>query len=256
MWFSRIVDWQEETEDPLEFMTNLKMDLDQDEVFVFTPKGEVVTLESKSTPVDFAYTIHTEVGHACRGARVNKRLVPLDTVLQSGDTVEILTSNAQDAGPSQDWLRFAKTHRAGSKIRQWFTRERREDAIDAGREALAESLRKEGLPTFKLLKSETLQEVCETLNYSDSEALYAAIGEQNVNPKSVAGRFLEILKKQGSSQGIPAPLPSHRDKKVGQAKRKRDNEVGVVVEGVDDVMIRLAKVCTPCLLYTTPSPRD
>ena len=104
MWFSRIVDWQEETEDPLEFMTNLKMDLDQDEVFVFTPKGEVVTLESKSTPIDFAYTIHTEVGHACRGARVNKRLVPLDTVLQSGDTVEILTSNAQDAGPSQDWL--------------------------------------------------------------------------------------------------------------------------------------------------------
>ena len=245
MWFSRIVDWQEETEDPLEFMTNLKMDLDQDEVFVFTPKGEVVTLESKSTPVDFAYTIHTEVGHACRGARVNKRLVPLDTVLQSGDTVEILTSNAQDAGPSQDWLRFVKTHRAGSKIRQWFTRERREDAIDAGREALAESLRKEGLPTFKLLKSETLQEVCETLNYSDSEALYAAIGEQNVNPKSVAGRFLEILKTSGSSQGIPAPLPSHRDKKVGQTKRKRDNEVGVVVEGVDDVMIRLAKCCTP-----------
>ena len=116
MWFSRIVDWQEETEDPLEFMTNLKMDLDQDEVFVFTPKGQVITLESKSTPVDFAYTIHTEVGHACRGARVNKRLVPLDTVLQSGDTVEILTSNAEDAGPSQDWLRFAKTHRAGSKI--------------------------------------------------------------------------------------------------------------------------------------------
>ena len=144
MWFSRIVDWQEETEDPLEFMTNLKMDLDQDEVFVFTPKGQVITLESKSTPVDFAYTIHTEVGHACRGARVNKRLVPLDTVLQSGDTVEILTSNAEDAGPSQDWLRFAKTHRAGSKIRQWFTRERREDAIDAGREALAECLRKAG----------------------------------------------------------------------------------------------------------------
>ena len=152
---------------------------------------------------------------------MNKRLVPLDTVLQSGDTVEILTSNAQDAGPSQDWLRFAKTHRAGSKIRQWFTRERREDAIDAGREALAESLRKEGLPTFKLLKSETLQEVCETLNYSDSEALYAAIGEQNVNPKSVAGRFLEILKTSGSSQGIPALYQAIGIKKWANKEKTR-----------------------------------
>ena len=134
-------------------------------------------------------------------------------------------------------VKVCKDAQSRFKIRQWFTRERREDAIDAGREALAESLRKEGLPTFKLLKSETLQEVCETLNYSDSEALYAAIGEQNVNPKSVAGRFLEILKTSGSSQGIPAPLPSHRDKKWGK-QRKRDNEVGVVVEGVDDVMIR------------------
>ena len=245
MWFSRIVDWQEETEDPLEFMSNLKMDLDQDEVFVFTPNGEVITLESRATPIDFAYTIHTEVGHACRGARVNSRLVPLDTVLESGDTVEILTSKAEEAGPSQDWLRFAKTHRAASKIRQWFTRERREDAIDGGREALADCLRKEGLPAFQLLKSETLQEVCESLNYADPDSLFAAIGEHYVSPKSIAGRFHVALGKTDSAQGLAATLPTHRERQVGRAKRRRDNPVGVVVEGVDDVMIRLAKCCTP-----------
>ena len=144
-WFTRIVDWQQETEDPSEFMSNLKLDLDHDEVFVY-PNGEVVTLEAQATPVDFAYTIHTEVGHSCRGARVNNRLVPLDTVLESGDTVEILTSKAEGAGPSQDWIRFVKTHRAAAKIKQWFSRERREDAIDNGREALVKALRKEGLP--------------------------------------------------------------------------------------------------------------
>ncbi|MEE2683110.1 MAG: bifunctional (p)ppGpp synthetase/guanosine-3',5'-bis(diphosphate) 3'-pyrophosphohydrolase [Actinomycetota bacterium] len=245
MWFSRIVDWQEETEDPLEFMTNLKLDLDQDEVFVFTPNGEVVTLEARATPVDFAYTIHTEVGHSCRGARVNSRLVPLDTVLQSGDTVEILTSNAEEAGPSQDWLRFTKSHKAASKIRQWFTRERREDAIDAGREDLANALRKEGLPAFQLLKSETIQEVCEVLNYSDPDSLFAAIGEQHVAPKSVVGRFLATLEKADTYEGMAAALPTHRERQVGRAKRRRENSVGVIVEGVDDVMIRLAKCCTP-----------
>ncbi len=247
-WLSRIIDWQQETEDHSEFMSNLKLDLDQDEVFVFTPAGEVVTLAAQATPVDFAYAIHTEVGHSCRGARVNKRLVPLDTVLTSGDTVEILTSKVEDAGPSRDWLRFVVTHRASSKIRQWFSRERREDAIGNGREALIESLRKLGLPAQKLLKGPVLEEVAGILNYNDADALYAAIGEGHLTPKSVAGRIEGLLEERKPDEGekLAGTLPTHRERQVGRAGRRRSrDDVGVIVEGVDDVMIRLAKCCTP-----------
>ena len=244
-WFTRIVDWQQETEDPSEFMSNLKLDLDHDEVFVFTPNGEVVTLEAQATPVDFAYTIHTEVGHSCRGARVNNRLVPLDTVLESGDTVEILTSKAEGAGPSQDWIRFVKTHRAASKIKQWFSRERREDAIDYGREALVKVLRKEGLPAYKLLNSTSLAEVSELFNYQDVDSLFAAIGEQHVSAKSVVGRLLNHFEESDDTDDLAAVLPTHRERQVGRAKRRRENKLGVIVEGVDDIMVRLAKCCTP-----------
>ncbi|MDG1844806.1 MAG: bifunctional (p)ppGpp synthetase/guanosine-3',5'-bis(diphosphate) 3'-pyrophosphohydrolase [Acidimicrobiales bacterium] len=245
-WFTRIVGWQQETEDPSKFMSNLKLDLDHDEVFVFTPNGEVVTLESQATPVDFAYTIHTEVGHSCRGARVNKRLVPLDTVLESGDTVEILTSKAEGSGPSQDWVRFVKTQRAASKIKQWFSRERREDAIDAGREALVAVLRKEGLPAYKLLNSALITEISELLNYQDPDSLFAAIGEDHVSAKSVVGRLLNHFEESEETDDLAAVLPTHRERQVGRAKRRRENnKVGVIVEGVDDIMVRLAKCCTP-----------
>ncbi len=244
-WFTRIVDWQQETEDPSEFMSNLKLDLDHDEVFVFTPNGEVVTLEAQATPVDFAYTIHTEIGHSCRGARVNNRLVPLDTVLESGDTVEILTSQAEGAGPSQDWIRFVKTHRAASKIKQWFSRERREDAIDNGREALVKALRKEGLPAYRLLNSASITEVSELLNYQEADSLFAAIGEQHVSAKSVVGRLLNHFEESDETDDLAAVLPTHRERQVGRAKRRRESKVGVIVEGVDDIMVRLAKCCTP-----------
>ena len=244
-WFARIVDWQQETEDPSEFMSNLKLDLDHDEVFVFTPNGEVVTLEAQATPVDFAYTIHTEVGHSCRGARVNNRLVPLDTVLESGDTVEILTSKAEGAGPSQDWIRFVKTHRAAAKIKQWFSRERREDAIDNGREALVKALRKEGLPANKLLNSASVTDISELLNYQDVDSLFAAIGEQHVSAKSIVGRLLNHFEESDETEDLAATLPTHRERQVGRAKRRKDSKVGVIVEGVDDIMVRLAKCCTP-----------
>ena len=244
-WFARIVDWQQETEDPSEFMSNLKLDLDHDEVFVFTPNGEVVTLEAQATPVDFAYTIHTEVGHSCRGARVNNRLVPLDTVLESGDTVEILTSKAEGAGPSQDWIRFVKTHRAAAKIKQWFSRERREDAIDNGREALVKALRKEGLPANKLLNSASVTDISELLNYEDVDSLFAAIGEQHVSAKSIVGRLLNHFEESDETEDLAATLPTHRERQVGRAKRRKDSKVGVIVEGVDDIMVRLAKCCTP-----------
>src|SRR5690606_21838134 len=149
-WLNRIIDWQSETSDPDQFMKNLKLDLEPDEVFVFTPKGQVVTLAQGATPIDFAYSIHTEVGHACIGARVNGRLVSLDSKLQSGDTVEIFTSKVEGAGPSRDWLQIVATPRAASKIRQWFSRERREDAVDTGREELVKAMRREGLPVQKI----------------------------------------------------------------------------------------------------------
>src|SRR4051812_46601992 len=184
VWLQRIVDWQTETDDPADFMQSLKIDLEQDEAFVFTPKGKVVTLPTGATPVDFAYAIHTEVGHRCIGARVNARLVPLDSALQSGDTCEIFTSKVEGAGPSRDWLQFVHTPRARSKIRQWFSRERRVDAIDQGRDDLVKAMRREALPVQKLSGSPALASVAEQLHYLDLEGLYVGIGEGHVSAKA------------------------------------------------------------------------
>src|SRR3954452_10915057 len=158
-WLHRIVDWQKETADPTEFLESLKLDLEQDEVFVFTPKGKVVTLPMGSTPVDFAYAIHTEVGHRCIGARVNGRLAPLESQLASGDTVEIFTSKVPSARPSRDWLKIVVARRSWNMINRWFSRERREDAIETGRDELIKALRKEGLPVQKLAASAVIPKV-------------------------------------------------------------------------------------------------
>jgi guanosine-3',5'-bis(diphosphate) 3'-pyrophosphohydrolase len=239
-WLNRIVDWQQETSDPGEFMANLKIDLEQDEVFVFTPKGEVVTLPVGATPVDFAYTIHTNVGHACIGARVNGRLVPLDSKLASGDTIEIFTSKVEGAGPSRDWLKFVATHRAQNKIRQWYSRERRGDAVESGRDDLIKGLRREGLPVQKIQGSDLLDEVAKGLNYHDLDALYAAIGENHVSAKSVAARAKKLL-RDGDPDRDQLPVT------VRQPRRHKRNQrgPGVHVEGLDDVMVRLSRCCTP-----------
>ena len=188
-WLSRIIDWQEELSDPAQFMQSLKTDLEQDEVFVFTPKGRVITLPVGSTTVDFAYAVHTEVGHACIGAKVNGRLVSLDHVLASGDNVEIFTSKVETAGPSQDWLSFVVSPRARNKIRQWFSRERRVDMVEAGRDDLTAELRRERLPVQQVWKSPELDKVVGELSYVDLDALLAAIGEHHVSAKSVAQRL-------------------------------------------------------------------
>jgi GTP pyrophosphokinase len=237
VWLQRLVDWQQETDDPAEFMASLKIDLEQDEVFVFTPKGKVITLSSGATPVDFAYTIHTEVGHRCIGARVNGRLVPLDSTLASGDTVEIFTSKVAGAGPSRDWLQFAQTPRARSKIRQWFSRERRVDAIDQGRDDLTKALRKEGLPVQRLTRSDTLTEVAHALHYADLDALYAAIGEGHVSAKAVSQRVHRELSGADEQLPVTARRPSR------SAARRRS--ASVHVEGLDDVLVRLSRCCTP-----------
>src|SRR5919202_1503422 len=209
-WLQRLVDWQQETADPTEFMEVLKVDLEQDEVFVFTPKGDVVTLPSGATAVDFAYTIHTEVGHRTIGARVNGRLVPLDSALASGDSVEIFTSKVAGAGPSRDWLRFVQTPRARSKIRQWFSKERREDAIETGREELVKALRKEGLPVQKLQSSPAMLKLAESMNYVDLESLHAAIGEGHVSAKSIVQRLDKELRGPDAEEQLPSTIKAPR----------------------------------------------
>ncbi|HEY2812139.1 MAG TPA: bifunctional (p)ppGpp synthetase/guanosine-3',5'-bis(diphosphate) 3'-pyrophosphohydrolase [Acidimicrobiales bacterium] len=239
-WLSRIIDWQQETQDPSAFMETLKIDLDQDEVYVFTPKGRVITLPVGATPIDFAYSIHTEVGHACIGARVNGRLVPLDSQLASGDTAEIITSKVEGAGPPRDWLRIVATPRAANKIRQWFSRERREDAIESGREDLTKALRREGLPVQKIFATSLLSEIASKLNYADLDALYASIGENHVSAKSVASRVAGALREGDGDHEEQLPTT------VRQPRARRDNSAaGVHVEGLDDVMVRLSRCCTP-----------
>ncbi|MBV8560844.1 MAG: bifunctional (p)ppGpp synthetase/guanosine-3',5'-bis(diphosphate) 3'-pyrophosphohydrolase, partial [Acidimicrobiia bacterium] len=237
-WLQRIVDWQQETSDPREFMESLKIDLEQDEVFVFTPKGDVVTLPAKATPIDFAYAIHTEVGHRCIGARINGRLTSLDTALTSGDTVEVFTSKVAGAGPSRDWLKIVVTPRARNKIRPWFSRERREDAIENGRDELTKALRREGLPVQKVAASAVIPKVAEAMNYADLDALHAAIGEGHVSAKSVAQRIGRELRGGDHEEQLPSTARQPRPS-------RRKQTVGVHVEGLDDVMVRLSRCCTP-----------
>jgi guanosine-3',5'-bis(diphosphate) 3'-pyrophosphohydrolase len=236
-WLQQLVDWQQETSDPAEFMASLKIDLDQDEVYVFTPKGQVVTMPSGATTIDFAYAIHTEIGHRCIGARVNGLLVPLDSTLTSGDACEIFTSKATGAGPSRDWLQFAQTPRARAKIRQWFSRERRSDAIETGRDDLVKALRREGLPVQKLAGSAMLRGVAEQMNYGDLESLHAAIGEHHVSAKTVAQRIQRELR--GGEEQLPVTATGR------SSGRTRRSGVGVHVEGLDDILVRLSRCCTP-----------
>ncbi|NND75247.1 MAG: bifunctional (p)ppGpp synthetase/guanosine-3',5'-bis(diphosphate) 3'-pyrophosphohydrolase [Ilumatobacter sp.] len=240
-WLNRIIDWQEEVSDPAQFMEGLKTDLDQDEVFVFTPKGRVITLPVGSTTVDFAYAVHTEVGHACIGAKVNGKLVSLDHVVQSGDNIEIFTSKVETAGPSQDWLAFVASPRARNKIRQWFSRERRLDTIEAGRDDLADGLRREGLPVQRVWKSPELTDVIAELSYVDLDALLQAVGEHHVSAQSVAQKIAKAFRGADGDAQLPATVDKPR-----RADRDGDSVgVGVHVEGLDDVMVRFANCCTP-----------
>jgi GTP pyrophosphokinase len=241
-WMQRIADVDQETNDPVEFLRALKFDLEQDEVYVFTPKGRVIALPARSTPVDFAYAIHTEVGHRCIGARVNGRLVPLETRLNSADTVEIFTSKSPSAGPSRDWLQIVASSKARNKIRQWFSRERREDAIENGKEELTKALRRGGMPLHKVLGSAALSAVAEAMNLVDVDALYAAIGEHQVSSQSVVQRLSREL-RGGEEEQLPttAAVGLRRSR----PSRRGGAGAGVYVEGLDDVMVHLARCCTP-----------
>ena len=242
-WVRQLMDWQRETEDPGEFLDSLRFEISSAEVYVFTPRGEVVALPTGSTPVDFAYAIHTEVGHRCIGARVNGRLVPLESVLDNGDVVEIFTSKAQTAGPSRDWLSFVKSPRARSKIKQFFTKERREEAIERGKDLLARHMRREGLPLQRMLTHETLAVVASDLRLADVTALYAAIGESNTTAQTVVRRILELFGDQAAADEAAeaVSITSERERR----KRSPRGDAGVIVKGTSDVMVKLARCCTP-----------
>jgi GTP pyrophosphokinase len=242
-WLRQLLDWQKETEDPGEFLESLRFEINSSQVYVFTPRGDVIALPAGSTPVDFAYAIHTEVGHRCIGARVNGRLVPLESQLENGDLVEIFTSKAQGAGPSRDWLNFVKSPRARNKIRQWFTKERREEAIEQGKETLARMVRKEGLPLQRMLTHETLAAVAQDLRYPDVSALYAAIGEGAVTAQAVIRRLLQTIgrgEEEAEDVSESVVLSGERGR-----ERLPRGDSGVVVKGVSDVWVKLAKCCTP-----------
>jgi GTP pyrophosphokinase len=238
-WMQRLADVEEEEKDPIAFLEALKLDLGQDEVYLFTPKGRVIALIEGATPIDFAYAVHTEVGHHCVGAKVNGRLVPLDTVLRSADVVEIVTSKNENAGPSRDWLNIAQSSRAKSKIRQWFQRERRDDAIEGGREELTKALRREGLPIATSLSSSALDAVIASMNLEDRDALFMAIDSDQISALAVVQRLDREL-RGGDAEQMPTTVT-----KVPRTSRTTRRTAGVYVEGLDDVMIHLARCCSP-----------
>ena len=240
-WLRQLVDWQRETADPTEFLDSLRFEIAGSEVYVFTPKGDVIALPQGSTPVDFAYAVHTEVGHRTMGARVNGRLVPLDSTLENGDVVDVFTSKSETAGPSRDWLGFVKSPRARNKIRQWFSKERREEAIEHGKDALGKAMRKQNLPLQRLLSHESLVALAAELRYADVSSLYAAIGEGQASAPSVVQRLVQSMGGESGNEEDAAEVT----RPGAPPRRDRVTETGVVVKGVSDVWTKLAKCCTP-----------
>jgi GTP pyrophosphokinase len=242
LWLRQLHELQQETSDVDEFLDALRYDLRTPEVFVFTPKGSVIALPAGSTPVDFAYSVHTEVGNRCMGAKVNGKLVSLEIPLSNGDVVEVLTNKNPTAGPSRDWLNFAKSPRARSKIKAWFTKERREEAIEAGKSSIARQMRKAGLPIQKLLAHQALIELAHDLKYPDMDALYSAIGDGHISAASVVEKLVTAL-------GVEEPFEDVIDaaivSRTAISDVARRSNSGVDVEGVEDVLVKLARCCTP-----------
>ncbi|MCI3155320.1 MULTISPECIES: GTP pyrophosphokinase [Streptomyces] len=241
-WLRQLLDWQKETEDPGEFLESLRFDLSRNEVFVFTPKGDVIALPAGATPVDFAYAVHTEVGHRTIGARVNGRLVPLESTLDNGDLVEVFTSKAAGAGPSRDWLGFVKSPRARNKIRAWFSKERRDEAIEQGKDSIVRAMRKQNLPIQRILTGDSLVTLAHEMRYSDISALYAAIGEGHVSAQNIVQKLVQALGgEEAATEEIDESVPPTRSRR----KRRSSADPGVVVKGVEDVWVKLARCCTP-----------
>jgi GTP pyrophosphokinase len=240
-WMRQLLHWQREAADPGEFLENLRYEMAVREIFVFSPKGDVYTLPSGSTPVDFAYAVHTEVGHRCIGARVNGRLVALERKLENGDVLEIFTSKAEGASPSRDWLGFAGSPRARAKIKQWFAKERKEEAIEAGKDAIAKEVRRVGLPMQRLVSVESVTALARELRYPEVSALYAAVGEGHTSARHVVQRLVALLggvdhaEDELAERATPSTI----------TRRRSTGDAGVVVKGASDIWVKLARCCTP-----------
>ncbi len=244
-WLRQMLEWQSELKDPREFMESLKIDLFEDEVYIFTPKGDVVNLPAGATPLDFAYTIHTDVGHRCIGAKVNNQIVPLEYKLHTGDFVEILTSKTTN-GPSKDWLKIVKTNRARNKIRQWFNKENRGDSEAAGREILQKELRRIDMGLKSSIAISTLETIAKELNFKSIEDVYASIGAGKTSPRQVAGRIADAYSKDKEDEkGIDDIGIEDLKLKVQQKRRRSGSRTGVVVKGIDDMLVRIAHCCNP-----------
>ncbi|HEV2781304.1 MAG TPA: bifunctional (p)ppGpp synthetase/guanosine-3',5'-bis(diphosphate) 3'-pyrophosphohydrolase [Actinophytocola sp.] len=240
-WMRQLLDWQREAADPGEFLESLRYDLAVREIFVFSPKGDVYTLPSGATPVDFAYSVHTEVGHRCIGARVNGRLVALERKLENGDVVEIFTSKAEGAGPSRDWLGFVSSPRARAKIKQWFAKERKEEAIEAGKDAITKEVRRIGLPMQRLVSVDHITALARELRYPEVSALYAAVGEGHTSARHVVQRLVALL---GGVEHAEDEL-AERSTPSTVTRRRSTGDAGVVVKDTSDVWVKLARCCTP-----------
>ena len=240
-WLRQLLEWQRETEDPDEFLDSLRYDLSSSEVFVFTPKGDVVALPQGSTSVDFAYSVHTEVGHRCVGARVNGKLVPLESELSNGDVIEVFTSKADGAGPSRDWLTFVRSPRARSKIKAWFSKERREEAIEQGKEGIVRAMRKEGLPLQRLMSNQAMSAIAAELQQQDVSALYAAVGDGRISPSSIVRRLVAAA---GGVDGAADDV-AEAFTPTSTSRAITGGDPGVIVKGASDVGVKLARCCTP-----------
>ena len=239
-WLAHITDWQAETSDPSEFLESLRFEIGAKEVYVFTPQGKVIGLPAGATPVDFAYAVHTEIGHRTMGAKVNGRLVPLETALTSGDSVEVFTSKSPDAAPSQDWLGFVKSTRARNKIRAWFTKERRDEAIEQGKDAIARAMRKQNMPLQKLMSQESFAELAATMRYEDVSALYAAVGEGHISTQSVIEKLVGSLSSGTEEDEGELSFPA-----AGKLRPYKHSDSGILVRGAPDILVKLARCCTP-----------
>ncbi|MCX6405117.1 MAG: bifunctional (p)ppGpp synthetase/guanosine-3',5'-bis(diphosphate) 3'-pyrophosphohydrolase [Actinobacteria bacterium] len=240
-WVRQLLDWQRETEDPGDFLDSLREDLGVSEVYVFTPKGEVIALPTGSTPIDFAYSVHTEVGNRCVGARINGKLAPLDTALANGDTVEVITNKSDSAGPSRDWLNVAVSARAKSKIRAWFSKERREEAIESGKDQIVRAMKKQGVP-LRLLTNSMLSSLAVDGHYTDVSALYAAVGEGHLGAQTVVTRLLHA---HGGEEGLVEDASELITPGDTGSRRISKSEPGVTVIGASDTWVKLARCCTP-----------
>jgi len=241
-WMRQLLDWQREAADPGEFLESLRYDLAVAEIFVFTPKGDVITLPAGSTPVDFAYAVHTEVGHRCIGARVNGRLVALERKLENGEVVEVFTSKAANAGPSRDWQTFVVSPRAKAKIRQWFAKERREEALEAGKDAIAREVRRGGLPLQRVMSADSMGALARELRYTDVSALYTAVGEGHISARHVVQRLIAQL---GGAEDAEDEIAERSTPSNIPVRQRSNEDVGVSVPGAPGTLTKLAKCCTP-----------